>query len=246
MKYQDRNISSIGELLTLLTADRTQNGETPFWYRGQTNSNWNLQPKFLRGVNRPEWDIIGRFQQNATLLVERTPATDFDWLFLIQHYGGPTRLLDWSESPLVALWFAVNNDETPDEAAAIWCLLPTVLNQYANFRAEFDGSIPSFSDSTLTSYSPTALQQEKRSHLIPMAAIASRNSPRIQAQQGVFTISHRANGSVDNLPQNYQSDHVWRYIIPATSKPTIQTELKALGFSKFQLFPELPHAFDGV
>ncbi|MCZ8252174.1 MAG: FRG domain-containing protein [Hylemonella sp.] len=246
MRFGDRQITSISDLLAQLTIDRQQTNDSPMWFRGQTNAAWNLQPKVLRGPNRPEWDIIGRFQQNATLLVERNPTSDFDWLFLIQHYGGPTRLLDWSESPLIALWFAIHDDNTEDQPAAVWCLLPTVLNQYANFRAEFDGSIPSFADSTLNSYSPTSLQQEKRSHLIPMAAIASRNNRRIQAQQGVFTISHRAEGSVDNLPQNYQSDHVWRYVIPADAKTTFKSQLKSLGFSKFQLFPELPHALDGV
>lgn len=246
MKYGDQEITSIGDLLDLLTNERSKNGALPIWFRGQTNYDWNLQPKNLRDVSRPEWDIIGRFRQNATLLVERAPANDFDWLFLIQHHGGPTRLLDWSESPLIALWFAVNDDKHPNDPGAMWCLLPTVLNEYAGFRAEFDGSIPSFTDTTLASHSPTAFQQEKRSHLIPMAAIANRNSGRIQAQQGVFTISHRAEGSVDKLPANYQSDHVWRYVIPAMAKLKIQIQLKSLGFSRFQLFPELPHALDGV
>ncbi|WP_198085910.1 FRG domain-containing protein [Variovorax sp. E3] len=246
MKFQDREIDTISKLLEFLTIDQQETNNRPIWFRGQTNFAWDLQPKILRAANRPEWDIIGRFQQNATLLVEKSPSHEYDWLFLIQHYGGPTRLLDWSESPLVALWFAVNDDLHEDQPGALWSLLPTVLNEYANFRAEFDGSIPSFTDSTLNSYSPTSLFQEKRSHQIPMAAIASRNSRRIQSQQGVFTISHRAEGSVNNLPPNYQSDHIWRYIIPSPAKTTIKNQLKILGFSRFQLFPELPNALEGV
>jgi FRG domain len=246
MKFPDRNISSISDLIGLLVHDQTEVEGKPTWFRGQTNAAWNLQPKLLRGNNRPEWDILGRFQQNATLLVEKNPINDFDWLFLIQHYGGPTRLLDWSESPLVGLWFAVNDDSVEDQPSALWSLLPTVLNQYANFRAEFDGSIPSFTDSALNSYSPTSIFQEKRSHLIPMAAIASRNNRRIQSQQGVFTISHRAEGSVEQLPPNYQSDHVWRYLIDPAAKAVIKAQLRLLGFSRFQLFPELPNALEGV
>lgn len=51
------------------------------------------------------------------------------WLTLMQHYGLPTRLLDWSESPLVALYFALSSDEDAKADAAVWVLNPMKLNK---------------------------------------------------------------------------------------------------------------------
>ena len=73
-----------------------------------------------------------------------------------------------------------------------------------------------------------------------MAAIAPRNSPRMQAQQGVFTISHRENIKIEDVgAEGSPRDHIWKYNIPHGSKATFKEELKWLGINKFQLFPEL-------
>ena len=50
------------------------------------------------------------------------------WLFLMQHYGLPTRLLDWTDSPLIALYFAIKDKTTDDEDGVIYGLMPTELN----------------------------------------------------------------------------------------------------------------------
>lgn len=239
MRYPDEQIISVGSLVDVLRL-HIDAYDGPVWYRGQSNSGWPLVPKLMRAPeeNPSEAFLINRFKQNATLLLSLPPKHDFDWLFLMQHYSMPTRLLDWSESPLVALYFAVT--ENPSSDSALWVLMPTVLNQMSNYRPDYPHEIPSFEDELLKNYLPETIAKEHRSRLFPMAAIAPRNSPRIQAQQGVFTISHRENTPIEDVGASGATrDHIWRYIIPAASKPHLLQELRLLGFSRFQLFPEL-------
>lgn len=238
MRHPEEEIHNIGELIDKLKG-HIDNNDWPIWYRGQSDVRWGLVPKFLRGTsNKSEIHLINRFKQNATLLLQKHPRNDFDWLFLMQHHSMPTRLLDWSESPLVALYFAVTENPTLD--GAIWVLLPTILNEKSNYRPDFPYEVPSFEDEQLKTYSPETVASEHRSKLFPLAAIAPRNSGRMQAQQGVFTISHRENTPIEDVgAEGANRDHVWKYKVPVAAKATIIEELKVLGFSRFQLFPEL-------
>ena len=238
MKYVDEQVNSVGELIARLKV-HTNGVDAPAWFRGQSTSAWPLVPKLLRGtVPQSETYLISRFKQNATLLLPRPPRNDFEWLFLMQHHSMPTRLLDWTESPLVALYFAVTENET--EEGALWVLLPTVLNEKSNYRPDYPLEIPSFEDEDLKNYLPETVASEHRSRLFPSAAIAPRNSQRMQSQQGVFTISHREATPIEDVGAvGSPRDHVWRYLIPPGSKDTLRSELKILGITRFQLFPEL-------
>ncbi|WP_222105140.1 FRG domain-containing protein [Denitromonas halophila] len=233
-----REITSLQSLLEALGEDN--DGYTgAVWYRGQARAEWTLTPGYVRLETPPsEATLLKRFKQSAAMLIEMAPRESFDWLFLMQHYGVPTRLLDWSESPLVGLYFAVEdlvND--PDHDGSLWLLRPSELNKNAriNNRDE-EGYIPSFEDEELQNYSVESLAQNRRIQLLPVATIATRNNARIQAQLGVFTIHHHENTPIEEVGD---STHVIKYVIPKSAKPLIYKQLQLLGFSRFQLFPEL-------
>ena len=238
MRFEDRYINSVGELISYLK-ENLKKIDAPVWFRGQSKSEWPLVPKLLRSEGATsEIYLIRRFKQNATLLLQQPPRNDFEWLFLMQHHSMSTRLLDWTESPLVALYFAVTQNY--DSEGALWVLMPTVLNEKNNYRPDYLLEIPSFEDVDLQNYLPETVASEHRSRLFPMAAIAPRNSARMQAQQGVFTIGHRDNTPLEDAgAEGASRDHVWRYLIPAKAKEQICEELKIIGITRFQLFPEL-------
>ena len=238
MKYEVTNISTVGELISSLRG-HIDDFIGPVWFRGQADTDWSLEPRLMRIVPLPsETYFLNRFKQDASIILGHFPKTEFEWLFLMQHYGVPTRLLDWSESPLTALYFAINNLIEND--GALWVLLPNNLNKKSNYRPEFEFEVPSFEDEHLANYLPSTIAKESKSKLFPMAAIAPRNSPRMQAQQGVFTISHRENIKIDDVgAEGSPRDHIWKYNIPAIAKKNFKEELKWLGINKFQLFPEL-------
>jgi hypothetical protein len=153
----------------------------------------------------------------------------------MQHYGVPTRLLDWTENPLVALYFAVEDDhpDLKNKDGALWVLFPLELNKHSTKSVNY---IPSFEDEWLANYSVHEYSKEKDNGILPIAAIATRNNPRIQAQVGVFTISHLKKVAVEEVESG---SHCIKLIIPRGSKKRIKQELRILGINRFHVFPEL-------
>lgn len=237
MKYQDKTIRGVEDLINALRTQTTPSA--PVWFRGQSNSDWDLMPSLARRSKfaGAEATLIKRFKQNAVPHLSQRPHSEWEWLFLMQHYRLPTRLLDWTESPLVGLYFAVADQAAKKKRAALWCLDPIALNVMANVKFDFAVEIPAFGhDEILDGYLPSKIAKEHTSILSPIAGIATRNSPRIAAQMGAFTVMHRDAVAINAVGNK---KHVWRLLIPADRKAAIRAELDSLRITPLALFPEL-------
>lgn len=236
----DEPFSNTAEFLKALSNLSTRIGEEAVWFRGHSKSSYRLLPSIARNPTALERESLlsKRFKQNAYPFRQSPPQSEWEWLFLMQHFGVPTRLLDWTESPLVALYFAVNGSAEDDkEDANIWALLPAKYNfEIPRIRPAVPVDIPCFGvDEVLDDYRPDRIALERMSNKHPVAAIAHRQNERIMAQLGVFTIMHRDMTPLEELAPQFLA----RLTIPAAARRQLRAELKALRVTQLTLFPEL-------
>ena len=101
------------------------------WFRGHSDSAFSLTPALFRqSETGPVYDEAGMFHEFQRRYPERSHdhKSTFEWLTLMQHYGIPTRLLDWSSNLLVALYFCCCR-EKQEADGAVYILDPTVLEK---------------------------------------------------------------------------------------------------------------------
>ncbi|MCE3606443.1 FRG domain-containing protein [Massilia sp. P8910] len=239
----EQSVSNIGELISGLAELTAIIGDEVVWFRGHSSDQFQLLPSIARDAVALQRESLlsKRFKQNAHPFRQVPPQNEWEWLFLMQHFGVPTRVLDWTESPLVALYFAVSDDDQRYLAddAHIWVLLPAKFNfEIPRFRPAVQIDIPSFGvDPFLEDYKPDVMALELMSNRLPVAAIAHRQNERIMAQLGVFTIMHRDATPLDKIAG--AAAFFARFTIPAAAKSGIKSELKSLRITRMTLFPEL-------
>lgn len=241
----DKELRSVSDLVNEVDA-RGQSAEL-IWYRGLTKASYRLVPTIARKPHsvRHELGLINVFKQNAAEFLVDRPRSEWEWLFVARHHSVPTRLMDWTESPLIGLYFAVNSADVPDKNddvdGVLWLLRPVELNRHANVPQSHPRDLPMFEDDDvdLRNYLPRNLSLESQSDIPPMAGLAARHSKRMQAQHSVFTVMHRTPTPIEEVGSR---KHIERYIIPRCAKANIRKQLDNLKIDQLSVFPELDNA----
>jgi len=244
------------------------------WFRGQSDASHKLTPGALRNIHQSH-DHLGQmiddtairlssggvfsgpnsekmlqqFKQLARPFLEERPTNEFEWMFIAQHHGLPTRLLDWSTNALVALYFAAQgaqvregvgtaecerfeNDNFSDEGFAVFSIEPTKINAKTVLRSETI-DIASHAESWDNYINPFA----KDITTLPVCITAPHMTTRIRAQSGTFTLHGAQIAPLDYY--NELQDIISKIFIPFTSTRAILASLAKVGINESFIYPSL-------
>jgi hypothetical protein len=233
--------------------DRPGEEET-LWYRAQPEENLGLTPKLYRPEYRGayEAEIRQEFQSRATQLKEgRLPQTKYDWYFLMQHYGAPTRLLDWTENPLVALYFAVrtlrdSKDNARKYNPVVWVLNPWWLNSKLKFKNDrrVEGPIlPDWkeADRYLRDLEKAFELDSDTAAKLPAAIEPPYVDRRIASQVSRFVIFGQARDLSKIKSARRDDCRLAKIVIQRKVRARLLDELERMGTTETNLFLDLEH-----
>lgn len=236
MSYNSASVA--GKLFLFFDDALKQFGDTDIWWRGQASSgkDQTLIPSIYRRKDGEfdEQNFTNTFRRRALSRHSKCPQSgdNTGWLFLMQHYGLPTRLLDWSESILVATYFSVNSK--PNEPGVLWALAPFSLNEN-----QFDKRMIFEPDGVpVQPFFKHAFMPEAKKYLKIAAILPKEIDPRLMAQFSVFTI-HGYNKPLESLPD--REKFLMKFEIPVEFKRDLKQFLWDIGIREANIFPDLEH-----
>jgi hypothetical protein len=205
-----------------LVLRKDQEPEDEWIFRGQRDGSHAPVPKIdrqqfrayrdQRGWTREHHErrLLVDFKKGARPHVRVEPENDWEWLAVGQHHGLATCLLDWSASPLAALFFAVDSAEAPDHSA-VWCYHHTGKSWMSDVNRD------PFKIVAITSFWPPHV------------------SPRITVQGGCFT----AHPDPQAEPVAPRPGELRRIVIQHGVRLVLRRDLLKIGLNRAALFPDL-------
>ena len=234
-------------------------------FRGQQEASWGLDTSLDRGVRREKFsphssslyhldrrtemqELLYRFQQYAHTYLPHVPATDdlSSWYALMQHYCAPTPLLDWTESPYVGLYFAIEN-KASGSRSAVWAIDSDWLKTRGREMLQQKDIPPPLAES-----SPTEVAEETNRLLrgteapVILRINPSMSNPRLFAQRGLFLCKLIEQASVGQLlmsmimyPTLTDRPVIRKLEVAGSLRIKFLKQLRAMNIHRASLFPGL-------
>jgi hypothetical protein len=236
----------------------TKDGSTA-WYRGHRNAAFRLEATLHRYVSRlqsglksplndgdrlrhlrQEYKSIYRtFKRDAWPMLDAASRSEWGIIFTMQHYGLPTRLLDWTENFACAVFFA-QKDRISGEDAVVWVLDPQALNKLAIQR---DGQLALDDDTSdgdvSRAWHPKWTADDGQQ--LPSVAVAPLfTNMRMTAQRSAFVLSGDSGQPLDKeFPSLAAEGKLVKLTLPHETFDHAGEFLAAAGVDAFTFYPDL-------
>jgi FRG domain len=256
MAIAEITVTTLGELITQVTPTEpdpaTHRRRDSGVYRGAADASWPLLTSLdlLGGASPPhrkaslEEHILRNFIRYSRPYFSGHSASEWEVLIAAQHHGVPTRLLDWTYSPLVAAHFATIGGK-PDADRAVWRLDWKAVHRYfqlpelALLIQDMEGILGR--ERRFTPWTLFAMSADRE----PFACMLEPPSldARIVVQSATFTICSDKRQSFDKFLESHElASALSKIVIPARHASHIRDELDLVSVDERRLFPDV----DGV
>lgn len=225
------------------------------WFRGVDRSGYEPTPSlYWRNLAEKESSLIHDFLVSYKGIIGPCTYNPWELYFLMQHHGLPTRLLDWTKSPLVALYFALQKNREYDGERAVYVMDPCQLNSISMngedelyCPSELKSRIielPGKSSMDLDAYLPGALDETDAEKYPdhPLGIEPALCNPRMRAQLSCFTIHGDPKNTIkvafETLTPNKR--RFGRILIGGKSvSSSLMSSLYALGITEETIYQDL-------